>query len=487
MVDTGPLERIEDHSGDPSVHAFLQRVSSHLAQVGQGLPRSLFNRSSETVFKNDIYSIRTLVLPDKQVAKDYVAAYFDHGNATCRFLLANDIYQLLNLLYENNPAILQNHAQMAMILLLIGTGCVWSASWRNEPVAPSRTQALPFLRAADAHLQHLQGIFPPSLNVMQAQLLKCQCELVLGRFNSAWVSLGIVIRLAQMVNIQKEQESQDPLETYHRRFLFWSIFIIDRYLAVILGRPLAIHEGATSVKLSVDLDPVAQAAIGEEKKLLIGTVAHGGLVRIIGNTIESLYSAPGHGIAPLEQKVTRLEMELRDWVDRTPKFFHPLGERADGFEEDFYEVSWILRRQQRTVHATFYFANMLLYRGYLLRDFLNQAPSASQSGPISDPIAKCVENARMMIALAKEFGADKYNGAFWITSHFVYCAISILMVYIKLFQDAEDRSATEETIEEAMGFHRKLDSSPNIDAQKLLEVSIYPLRCRRPPSPNLEG
>ncbi|KAF9772945.1 hypothetical protein IL306_009310 [Fusarium sp. DS 682] len=335
--------------GDPSVHAFLQRVTSHLAQVGQGLPRSLFNPSSETVADTDVYSIRTLILPDKQVAKDCIAAYFDHGNATCRFLLPTDMYHLLDLLYDNDAAILQNHAQMAIIVLLIGTGCVWSASLRNEPVAPWRAKA-------------------STRNLPQ--------------------EIFILVYL-------------------HNRSL-------GRYLAVILGRPVAIHESATDVKLSVDLDPVAQAAIGDERKLLVGTVAHAGLVRIIGNTMESLYSAPRHGVAPTEEKVARLENELHDWVNRTPKFFHLLHRRAEGFEEGFYEVPWILRRQQRTVHATFYFANMLLYRGHLLRDFLDHAPSTPQSGPIPDPIAKCVENAKLMVALAKEFGADKYNGTFWV-------------------------------------------------------------------------
>jgi hypothetical protein len=58
-----------------------------------------------------------------------------------------------------------------------------------------------------------------------------------------------------------------------------------------------------------------------------------------------------------------------------------------------------------------------------------------------------------------------------MTSHFIFCAISILLVYLALYQESDDWNTIELVVEKAMKFHRKLDNSVNVYAQKLLDVS----------------
>ncbi|KAH8663792.1 fungal-specific transcription factor domain-containing protein [Ilyonectria robusta] len=476
----------EEYNGDASVDAFLRRVSGHLAQIGQGLPRNLFKRHEEDDHIHATNYIQTLALPDKSTATSCLDAYFDHGNATCRFLPRDQTFKLLDDLYTNDDKLAQNHANTAIILLVIGTGCVWTASWKNESVAPWRAKALPFLQAAGNRLEKVDRIYPPTIGVLQAQLLKCQCELVLGRFNSAWMSLGWAIRLGQMIDIQREQQlaSVDPLQAYYRRRLFWSMFMIDRYLAVILGRPMAIQDSDVTVELTPNLDDTVSSQVdAREKKLLMGTTVHyrqaqpylpSALVKIIGRAASQLYPVADRAPETTDAIISELESELQRWLQTTPDFFHPKTGSLPRQEEQYYDTPWILKRQQPTVQAAFFFAKMLIYRGPLLRDFRRQEPNKPPTDPLSDNAKKCAESALAMVALASEFGVDdgKYNGIFWITSHFVFCAISILLVYLTLYQDHEDRFVVEKAVEDAMAFQRKLDNSVNISAQKLLDVQI---------------
>lgn len=112
-----------DHfSGNASVDSFLRRVSGHLAQIGQGLPRSLFTRFQENDFVRKEGNVQPLILPEKTLATSYLEAYFDHGNATCRFLPREQSFALLDRLYTNHEELFQDCANSALILFLIGTG-----------------------------------------------------------------------------------------------------------------------------------------------------------------------------------------------------------------------------------------------------------------------------------------------------------------------------------------------------------------------------
>lgn len=48
-------------------------------------------------------------------------------------------------------------------------------------------------------------------------------------------------------------------------------------------------------------------------------------------------------------------------------------------------------------------------------------------------------------------------------------------------RDPEQRTRVENAVEDAMAFHRKLDSSVNISAQRLLDVSCFPSIFFLPP------
>jgi len=129
-------------------------------------------------------------------------------------------------------------------------------------------------------------------------------------------------------------------------------------------------------------------------------------------------------------------------------------------------------RQQRTVRMTYHFTIMLMYRGCLLNEFLRTAASTPRESAPTPPVQKCVRAAIHMASFAAEIASDSsYNAVFWTTSYFTFCAISILVVYLTLYRNVEDRRELEALLERAMQGHKRLDQSTELETQMLLEES----------------
>lgn len=143
------------------------------------------------------------------------------------------------------------------------------------------------------------------------------------------------------------------------------------------------------------------------------------MTRIAGHAVLRLYPASRRNLEPREKVVAELEDELQEWLRVTPVFFHPEQDQFGTPEDVFYDVPWIFRRQQRTIQAAFYFTNMLIYRGELLKEFLHHAPSTPLLQPSSQHVKKCVDNALAVARMAADIAEDCiYNAVFWVSNRF---------------------------------------------------------------------
>lgn len=139
--------------------------------------------------------------------------------------------------------------------------------------------------------------------------------------------------------------------------------------------------------------------------------------------MSTLYVESRQVPTPTEQAIIKLEDELQDWLRQTPSFFHPEKAADKVPDRTFYNIPWIFQRQQRTIRGAYFFANMLLFRGYLLAETLHQSASTARSGPCSGRVKKCVDNAMAMISIASDFGANtcRYNATFWVRRRLQHC------------------------------------------------------------------
>ncbi|KAM0712020.1 hypothetical protein Q7P37_011114 [Cladosporium fusiforme] len=487
LVDSPPRQQVSDNSistplhqnnpspleslsGDTSARAFLARVCGHLSAAGHAMPRYL-SRPPDRVLPDEIVD-STIVLPDKSTTLSYLECFTEHAQVTYRYVPRRQWFSLVTRLYDDDETLLTDDAAMALLLLVIGLGTR-------------------LYKAAKSRLNKVATVFPPTVLALQAYTLECQLLLTMNHFNTAWIALGSAVRTGQIIGFQRgcyDQRSTDKFEETKRRSCFWALFMLDRYLSTVLGRPMMLNENDITIPLPGVSPTELEELEPQEVKLMAGMVAHIKLIKIIGRIMTKIYPATSPDTSWNEKAVREFEISLREWQDQTPSFFHP-DKKTGGIsavdEPALFEVPWSFKRQQRTVRMTYHFVNMLMYRGCLLDEFLRTTANTPRESPPTLPVQKCVQAAIHMASFAAEIADDTtYNGVFWTTSYFTFCAISILVVYLTLYRHVEDRASLEELLERAMRGHKRLDQSIELEAQGLLEESQRLARRTKQPLNN---
>ncbi|KJK64058.1 specific transcription factor domain protein [Aspergillus parasiticus SU-1] len=435
------------------------------------------SRPAEEVLSE--HPLKTSLIPlDHRLAEEYIDCFHSHSCATYRYIPRSQSKKFLRKLYSEDESFLQDDASMAVIFLILAVGCIWYPSLHNRDIFEYKTKASRLYEAAQSRLEKTASMFPPSILVMQAHCLKCQFLLAVNIFNSAWLAVGTAVRLGQIVGFHKAKAtSSNGLEEFTRRGMFWSLYTMDRltevlrYLSAALGRPMMINDDDITI-------PYPETAVSSwpgiddphEAKTVPGIVAHIKLARITTQVLRKLYGSKKHDKVARDESTSEIEVQLSKWLNETPGFLNPEEQSGQKESEVFYDIPWILKRQQRTIRAAFYFTSMQLYRGYLLDEFLQANFHDRLSLTPAPPVQKCIHAALQMAMFAAEIKEDvTYNSVFWTTSYFTFCAISILTVYLTLYPEIENRAVIENVLERAIEGHRKLDNSMNKHSQRLLE------------------
>jgi hypothetical protein len=87
--------------------------------MGKAPPRSI-TREREDV--DDLAESSILILPDKANATEYMDCFFDHLNATYRYLPRGKIKMILDRLYQGDHEHLLDDASLALFFSVLGSG-----------------------------------------------------------------------------------------------------------------------------------------------------------------------------------------------------------------------------------------------------------------------------------------------------------------------------------------------------------------------------
>ncbi|KAJ5725734.1 uncharacterized protein N7483_007091 [Penicillium malachiteum] len=81
------------------------------------------------------------------------------------------------------------------------------------------------------------------VDIIQSLAILAVIDATAGRRRNAWVKIGMSVRIAQDLNMMLEPTSNLPeLERDERRNLFWSLYLLDRFVCCSFGRPPAIND-----------------------------------------------------------------------------------------------------------------------------------------------------------------------------------------------------------------------------------------------------
>ncbi|KAH7190640.1 hypothetical protein BKA60DRAFT_585725 [Fusarium oxysporum] len=81
-----------------------------------------------------------------------------------------------------------------------------------------------------------------------------------GRTAAAWQALNQILGLVEQMQLYDERsfEGLEPLEARLRRLAFWQVYILDRYAALIEGKPMRMHQFSLSMPITTQLRAEAE-------------------------------------------------------------------------------------------------------------------------------------------------------------------------------------------------------------------------------------
>ncbi|KAI0699412.1 fungal-specific transcription factor domain-containing protein [Cytidiella melzeri] len=264
------------------------------------------------------------------------------------------------------------------------------------------------------------------------QVEHVQCFLLMSTFlcsvnclPQAWIMVGQAVRISQDIGLHRSPRRLliPPIEKETRRKVWWGCYILDRMLALTLGRPLGIDDRDCDVELPVDVDDdylsdyFAGATMSQKAPFLMrGFLELIALYGIAGKVLRQVYSLDKckeylepEKRAELNRSVETLDKALAQWCDDLP----PVLKTSPAHEK---HVS------MAAVLCTHYYSILLT----LHRNFL---PVKPDQPILPRSTARAVSTARACIHLApsiRNVVPPCYHLAFFIQNLFSSAVIILL-------------------------------------------------------------
>lgn len=274
-----------------------------------------------------------------------------------------------------------------------------------------------------------------TLESAQARILQTFYLLMTCRQNQAWYVFGSLLQIISALGMHRRDWKRstgpqpDYIHSQCRKRLFWSAYILDRNLGVVMGRPRHFHDDDIDQDLPDCVNDSEMSPAGRlssecsEDCHMDGFVCNIKLARIVGRISHDLYP-----IKPLSEtsriEATRsLGKELEGWQSSLPPFLSTV--RPSSLVRSF-------RRQCIALRLAYDHAVMHLYRPFLLTR-RNRKPSSDSDVAEAfriESIQLCIAAAQDALRTIDAFASDgPLFHAFWWTHYVAFCALTIVYVW----------------------------------------------------------
>lgn len=257
------------------------------------------------------------------------------------------------------------------------------------------------------------------LESAQARILQAFYLLMTCRQNQAWYVFGSLLQIISALGMHRRDWKRstgpqlDYIHSQSRKRTFWSAYILDRYLGVVMGRPRHFHDDDIDQEPPDRVNDSEMSPAGRtpsespEDCHMDGFVWNIQLARIVGDISHDLYP-----IVPLSEtrriEVTRkLGKELGSWQSSLPPFLSTV--KPSSLVRSF-------RRQCIALRLAYDHAVMHLYRPYLLNRKSRKSPGDSDAFEIfrQESIQLCIAAAQDSLRTIDAFASDgPLFHAFW--------------------------------------------------------------------------
>ncbi|KAL1851059.1 hypothetical protein Daus18300_012668 [Diaporthe australafricana] len=208
-----------------------------------------------------------------------------------------------------------------------------------------------------------------STDLVRAGVLVTRYLIYARRVPESWLTTSFAMRMAQAqgMHIDGERWRLPRKETETRRRLWSSLYVLDKTIALGLGRPFAIVDQQCLVKQAsnVWLDELddeeaataPEAPLSEPTASVFSRLAHE-LAVVVGKIQQRCF-----GLFTVSyETVLALDKEIETWRSRLPPYFELVDPDTSKDERRPY-LPW----QRLHLHSMYHFARVTLHRPFLLR------------------------------------------------------------------------------------------------------------------------
>jgi hypothetical protein len=366
-------------------------------------------------------------LPSHRDALKLIDVYFDVCAPTYRFLHKPTLLSWLDVMMENFQRGLEvfanlGHAKAATLLSVFAIAGLHTAS--ASPVAGSPRGNMTTVDMTQQYATTLTDSETgmPTLSSLQARLLQVFYLLMTSRFNRAWYLFGTCLQMISSLGLHRRPLKSSELASKKNyikqqacKRTFWAAYILDKYLGVVLGRPVHFRDDEIDQTLPDRVNDEDMTAEGFQINTLDecrldAFVFNIKLAEIVGAISRDVYSIrPAHH----SDHIGRLSSQLDRWYEELPAFLSSI--RSSSLVRS-------LRRQSEALQLAHCHALMHLYRPLMLG---HHSKTHTRPGH-----HRCITAAhttlRIVDALARE--APTFQ-AFWWTHYVAFCALAIVYVW----------------------------------------------------------
>ncbi|KAK7897959.1 hypothetical protein LTR67_004591 [Exophiala xenobiotica] len=385
-----------------------------------------------------------VLLPDRASADHLVHIYFSTIHIAYPFISEPDFRQTYESFWQSDSLEGFRGPWLSLLLTVFAIGSCYERI--AESGAAQSTQA----QTPDQHQRYFDHAVTIARNyaskhtVDHVSTLLAQCFYLLAtcQTDRCWTTLGMAVRIAQSIGLHVEEghrasceDALAPREMCRR--VWYSIFVLDRLLALQLGRPPAISEEGFYVNLpskgsDVDLSNQSDQPKVDEK-YWIGDyfLAMIKFSTIIGRVFDNLYGPKkAADVSLILSVIDRLDSEMLQWRSQLPR--HLRFDLSHTFEN-----SMTFKRQRNMLAIKFYNLQALIHRSLLSpARLLESGPNSrpifhSEYGLISMSKRKCILAAQHTARLLHNIEDKKslvYGFPWWQMISCLICASSILLV-----------------------------------------------------------
>lgn len=197
------------------------------------------------------YETRTSI-PPIEAASRLIHTYFEHCDFFSPILSSeSDFLTMIEPLYDTREAEPSKPLANAKFRAFIIFGTAVLLLNRSDSSVPiSRSEGY-FAAGMHTLSQHADLILTGDADHVTNLLLIIQHCCFCANLTAAWHFIGLATRLVVELGLHEERQttSYTPDQTNARRWLFWSTYVLERNLCVIIGRPFSIPDGAIKTPL----------------------------------------------------------------------------------------------------------------------------------------------------------------------------------------------------------------------------------------------